>query len=212
MEQALPFPDRRVAGLLLAQALQAYRGGSDAVVLALVRGGVAVGRPLADELGLPLYPYIARKLGHPEDREFAVGALAEGGATYLDDEAMKAAQLSWEDMQPIIEEESAELKRRKEAYLVHARPPLSGKTVIVADDGAATGATLFAVLEDLRLAGVRKLVLALPVCAPDTAAKLKKLADETVLLATPSPFRAVGLWYAHFPQVEDAEVLQLLSK
>src|SRR3989338_4559260 len=116
MEQTLPFPDRRVAGLLLAQSLQTYRNGSDTVVLALVRGGVAVGRPLADELALPLYPYIARKLGHPEDREFAVGALAEGGATYLDDEAMKAAQLSWEDMQPIIEEESAELKRRKDAY------------------------------------------------------------------------------------------------
>lgn len=208
----LPFPDRTVAGILLAKELLEYREKKDTVILALVRGGIVVGNALAEELDVPLFPYIVRKLGHPEDRECAMGALAEGGATFMDDAAMQMCGIEWEDMQPIINEERGELKRRKETYLIEARPPLEGKTIILTDDGAATGATMFAAMEDLKNAAVEKIVVALPVCPPDTALKLGEQAEETIFLATPTPFHAVGLWYQHFPQVEDDEVLKLLSK
>tara|TARA_Y100000310_G_scaffold325011_1_gene387802 strand:- start:275 stop:910 length:636 start_codon:yes stop_codon:yes gene_type:complete len=208
----LPFADRAGAGMLLAKELMRHKKQKDTAVLALVRGGIPVGRALADTLELPLYPYIARKLGHPEDREFAMGALAEGGATFLDDSAMRMCGIEWEDMQPIIDEETKELKRRKEAYLTEARPPLDGKTIILTDDGAATGATLFASIEDLRDTHVSKIIVALPICPPDTAMQLGELADETIILASPTPFHAVGIWYKSFPQVDDREVLQLLSK
>ncbi|KKW44727.1 MAG: Phosphoribosyltransferase [Candidatus Peregrinibacteria bacterium GW2011_GWA2_54_9] len=208
----LPFPDRTAAGTQLAKELGKYGKQKNTIILSLVRGGVVTGRALADALSLPLYPYIVRKLGHPEDREYAMGALAEGGATFMDDSTMQMCGIGWEDMQPIIKEETEELRRRKKAYLVEARPPLEGKTIILTDDGAATGATLFAGIEDLKNAKVKKIVVALPVCPPDTAAKLGKQVDETVFLATPTPFHAVGLWYGDFPQVEDSEVLQLLSK
>jgi putative phosphoribosyl transferase len=208
----LPFADRADAGTLLAKELMRYKKQKNTAVLALVRGGIPVGRALADTLELPLYPYIVRKLGHPEDREFAMGALAEGGATFLDDAAMRMCGIEWEDMQPIIDEETKELKRRKEAYLTEARPPLAGHTVILTDDGAATGATLFAGIEDLRDAKVSKIIVALPVCPPDTAMKLNELTDTAIILASPTPFHAVGIWYQSFTQVDDREVLQLLSK
>lgn len=206
-EYPLPFPDRTVAGRLLAEKLLEYKGKKDTLVLALVRGGVVVGAELAKALQLPLFPYIVRKLGHPGHREYGLGAIAEGGETYLDDAAMRYAGVTWEDLEPVMEEEMRELKRRQKTYLVEARPPLQGKTVILTDDGAATGGTLFAAIADLRKAGVVKIVVALPVCPPDTAAKLRKCVDEAVILETPVPFSAVGQWYLHFPQVEDEEVL-----
>lgn len=206
----LPFQDRGDAGRALAEELKEYAGKPDVLILALVRGGVVIGRAMANVLKLPLYPYVVRKLGHPQHREFGVGALAEGGSTYLDDDTMRAFGVSWEDMGPVIEEETKELARRKEAYLVRARPDLKGKTVILTDDGAATGVTLFAAIEDLRKAKVQKILVALPVCPPDTAALLKKKADELMVLATPADFDAVGKWYGEFPQVEDEEVLRLL--
>lgn len=212
MPLTLPFVDRTAAGTALAEKLQEFRGKPDSVVLAMVRGGVVIGRAVADALKLPLYPYVVRKLGHPEHREYGVGAIAEGGATYVDDATMKMMDLSWENLEPVIAEEKAELKRRREAYLVSARPPLTGKTVILVDDGAATGSTLFAAIEDLRNARINKLIVALPVCPPDTAEKLKKRSNAFVVLATPEPFEAVGKWYEEFPQVEDQEVLALLAK
>lgn len=181
------------------------------MILALVRGGVVIGRALANELKLPLFPFVVRKLGHPGHREYALGALAEGGGTFLDETAMRMSGVTWEDMEPIIEEETEELKRRKDAYLVQARPDLTGKTIILTDDGAATGASLFAAIEDLRKAKVKKIIVALPVSPPDTAMRLKEKADEAIVLATPEPFEAVGLWYSAFPQVEDEEVLRLLT-
>ena len=211
-DSILPFPDRTVAGTLLARKLLTYYEKENTIVLALVRGGVVVGRALADELKLPLFPYIARKLGHPEDREFAMGALAEGGATFLDDAAMQMCGIEWEDMKPIIDEETKELKRRKDEYLIEARPPLEGKIVILTDDGAATGATLFASIDDLKNANVAQIIVALPVCPPDTAMKINQQVEGALFLATPEPFHSVGLWYQSFQQVEDKEVLQVLSK
>ncbi len=208
---SLPFPDRDSAGSVLAQKLVTFKGKKDTLILALVRGGVVIGAAMASVLSLPLYPYIVRKLGHPAHREYGIGAIAEGGATHMDDATMRAYGVTWEEMQPVIEEETEELARRKDTYPVKARPPLKGKTVILTDDGAATGVTLFAAIDDLRKASVKKIVVALPVCPPDTAQLLRKKADDVIILATPEPFDAVGKWYVDFPQVEDDEVLRLLQ-
>jgi len=207
----LPFSSRTDAGLKLAASLRSYAGKKDVLILALVRGGVVVGKAIADALKLPLFPLVVRKLGHPAHREFALGAIAEGGGTFLDESSMRMSGITWEDMEPIIEEEMEKLKRRKEVYAVRARPDLSGMTVILVDDGAATGASLFAAIDDLRTYKVRKIIVALPVSPPDTAVKLTEKADDVVVLATPDPFEAVGQWYEDFPQVEDQEVVKLLA-
>ncbi len=211
MEDSLPFRDRSEAGHLLSEKLQAFAEKPNTIVLALVRGGVVVGRAIADDLKLPLHPYIVRKLGHPGHREFGLGATAEGGATFFDEPSMRMSGISKEQMQSVIEEEMAELERRKKAYVVRPRPPLAGTTVILTDDGAATGGTLFATIRDLRNAKARSIILALPVCPPDTALRLREKADEAVILGTPEHFNAVGNWYRHFGQVEDEEVMRLLK-
>jgi len=207
----LPFPTRKDAGAKLAESLTTYANTKDTLILGLVRGGIVIGRALAEALHLPLYPYVVRKLGHPFHREFGLGAIAEGGETYLDEAMMKLQGVSWDEMEPIIEEELGELKRRVEMYKVHPRPPLNGKTVILTDDGAATGGTMFAAIQDMRKAKVKKVVVALPVSPLDTAETFKKKADEVIILATPEPFEAVGKWYKDFQQVEDDEVVSLLQ-
>jgi len=207
----LPFPTRTDAGLALSQELTEYKDAKDTLILALVRGGIVIGKALSDELNLPLHPYIVRKLGHPGHREYALGAIAEGGSTFLDDAMMNVHDLNWKNLEPIIDEEMKELARRKEKYMVKPRPDLKGQTVILTDDGAATGATIFAAIEDLRKVKVKKIVVALPVCPPDTAKLLTSKADETVFSATPATFYAVGQFYIDFEQVEDEEVLGLLK-
>ena len=206
------FQDRQEAGTLLAEKLSAYKTKPNTIVLALVRGGVAIGRVLADALELPLYPYIVRKIGFPGHREFGIGALAEGGATFLDEDVMKAYGISFADIEPIIEEETAEMKRRVQAYNVRPRPDLKGKTIILTDDGAATGGTMFAAIDHLRQKLIKKVLIALPVCPPDTAEQLQKRADDVIILQTPAHFDAVGKWYREFPQLEDEEVVTLLRE
>ena len=179
-------------------------------MLALVRGGVVVGSVLSKDLNLPLFPYIVRKIGHPEHREFAVGAIAEGGATFMDDKAMQMHSVDWDAVEDVIEEEEQELHRRKEAYLIQARPDLEGKTVILTDDGAATGSTIYAAMDDLRNAKVKKLIVALPVCPTDTGLRLKEKSDEAYILAEPEDFYAVGQFYREFTEVGDEEVLKIL--
>lgn len=205
------FQNREKAGRLLAEKLSVYKDKPNTIILALVRGGVAVGRALADTLELPLFPYVVRKIGFPGHREFGVGALAEGGATFLDEELMKTYGVPFEDIEPIIEEETVEMKRRVQAYSVRPRPGLKGKTVILTDDGAATGGTMFAAIDDVRQQAAGHIVVALPVCPPDTAGKLRQKADELVVLQTPANFAAVGKWYRDFPQLEDGEVRALLT-
>jgi putative phosphoribosyl transferase len=211
VKQSLPFPDRRAAATELSEQLRQYEGKPDTLVLALVRGGIVLGRVLSDALTVPLFPYIVRKIGHPHHREYGLGAIAEGGATYFDEAALHMHRLTKDDLTNVIEEETRELQRRKASYAVKERPPLAGKTVILTDDGAATGGTLFAAIKDLRQQEVTSIVVALPVCPPDTAEQLRNRTDEAVILATPEPFDAVGKWYRDFPQVEDVEVLALLQ-
>ncbi len=212
MKLRLPFHTRMDAGVQLSAELAELKNAEDTYIFALVRGGVVTGAALARELALPLYPYIVRKLGHPDHREYALGAIAEGGATFLDEQAMTLTGTTWADLEPVVEEEMAELKRRRTAYLAAGRPDPGGKTIIVTDDGAATGATLFAAIEDLRNAKAKRIVAALPVCPPDTAARLRERADDVRILAEPAAFHAVGQWYREFPQVEDEEVLRLLAE
>ncbi|MDD5469518.1 MAG: phosphoribosyltransferase family protein [Candidatus Peribacteraceae bacterium] len=210
----LLFHTRTDAGTQLGRELAALglKEAPDTLVLGLVRGGIVVGAAIAEELALPLHPYIVRKIGHPEDREYALGAIAEGGSTYMDDAAMRMSNVSWKKLEPVIEEEMQELKRRRETYAIKPRPNTKGACVVLADDGAATGATLFAAIQDLRKAGAGKIVVALPVCPPDTAETVRKMADTAVLLATPASFMTVGQWYRDFPQVTDEEVLRLLAE
>ncbi|MDD4318878.1 MAG: phosphoribosyltransferase family protein [Candidatus Peribacteraceae bacterium] len=208
-ELVLPFFDRRDAGTQLARRLEHLRDGKNVLVLGLLRGGAEIGRTLADALGLPLHPYAVRKIGHPANPEFAIGAIAQGGGTFLDEVFMQAESITFEELEPVIEEELRELRRRKEIF-AEAPVPLRGKHIILTDDGAATGATMFAAIEDMRAAGVGRITVALPVAAPDTAERLRGLADETTILATPSPFLAVGQWYVFFPQLTDRDIRALL--
>ncbi len=208
----LPYMDRADAGRRLAEALQGFRGRKDTVVIGLLRGGMAVGRPLADALSLPLLPWNVRKIGHPANPEFALGAIAEGGGTSLDEDVMESEGLAFADIEPIIEEEMREMRRRRNVFAMQDIPLLAGKIILITDDGAATGATLFAVLEDMRKAQAERIVIALPVAPRDTAERLRREADEVVVLATPAPFYAVGQWYLSFPPLRDEDVLELLER
>jgi len=206
----LPFTNREEAGKLLGNRLSAYKKAEDTLILALVRGGIVVGAALSKALELPMFPYIVRKLGHPQHREFAVGAIAEGGATFLDDQAMQMHSVDWDELEEVIEEEQIELERRKETYMVKARPDLKDKTVILTDDGAATGSTLFVAIDDIKEAGATKIIVALPVCPANTANKIKEKADESEILETPDDFYAVGQFYKEFSEVGDEEVIKML--
>jgi predicted phosphoribosyltransferase len=211
MDDPLPLLDRNDAGVMLARALKGYRKKKSAVVVGLLRGGVEVGRALSDELDLPLLPWNVRKIGHPRNAEYALGAIAEGGGTFLDEEVMEAEGLSFTDIEPIVEEELRELSRHKRAFPPVDHSLVGGKTVLLTDDGAATGATLFAALDDMRATHAKRVIVALPVCPPDTAARLRERADDAVILSEPVPFLAVGHWYLSFPQLTDEDVQRLLG-
>ncbi|MDD5054682.1 MAG: phosphoribosyltransferase family protein [Candidatus Peribacteraceae bacterium] len=208
----MPFDSRTTAGRILAGRLGNLSGEKKAIVLGLVRGGVVVGKMLSTILTLPLYPYIVRKIGHPENREYGVGALAEGGTTYLDERTMRAMGLTWNDLEPVIDEEMEELRRRKEMYAVRPRPSLKGKIVILVDDGAATGNSMLAAIEDVRKAEPKEIVVALPVAPQETADAIMHRADRIIVLESPGNFEAVGKWYGEFGQVEDEEVIDLLMQ
>ena len=208
---SLPFDDRRQAGRVLADLLAHYADAPDVLVLALPRGGVAVGFEVAQALRAPLDVWVVRKLGFPGHEEYAMGAIASGGVrvmTQLATEGVSPAELA-----QVIAREQAELARREELYRGQRPPPrIQGRTVIVVDDGLATGATLRAALQSLRLQQPARLVAAVPVGARDTCQAVREDADEVICAAMPEPFRAVGLWYAQFPQASDDEVRTLLEQ
>ncbi|HEY3065276.1 MAG TPA: phosphoribosyltransferase [Methylomirabilota bacterium] len=206
------FHDRHDAGRRLAEKLRAYAGTS-AMVLALPRGGVPVAAEVADRLGLPLDVFVVRKLGVPGYPELAMGALANGGVRVLNADVVQALGITPDLIETVARREATELARRERAYRGD-QPSLDvdGRTVILVDDGLATGATMRAGIAALRARGAAHVVVAVPVGAPETCAALAADADEVVCATAPQPFFAVGHWYENFEQTSDDEVRALLRR
>lgn len=211
MDVPLPYEDRHHAGRVLAERLAHYRGHPKLIVLALPRGGVAVGFEVARALDAPLDVFVVRKLGFPGHEEYAMGAIASGGVRVMT--PLPGLTVPPEAVAAVVAREQAELVRRELLYRSQ-RPAISlaGRTVIVVDDGLATGASMRAAVLAIRQQHPAHLVVAVPVGAADTCRALREEADEVVCAATPEPFRAVGLWYEKFPQASDDEVRTLLDQ
>lgn len=206
------FQDRREAGRALAERLRGHAGRPGVIVLALPRGGVPVGFEVATAIGAPLEIFVVRKLGVPWHKELAMGAVASGGVRYLDESLIKSAGVSDEDVARITHHEQDELERRERVYRGDRPfPSLAGKTAILVDDGLATGSTMRAAVAALRLEHPSRIVVAVPVAAPETCEAFRSIADEIVCAMTPEQFSAVGLWYDDFSQTSDAEVHELLA-
>jgi predicted phosphoribosyltransferase len=211
MEQAR-FRDRHEAGRLLAQRLRAYANRPDVVVLALPRGGVPVAAEVARALGVPLDVFLVRKLGLPGQEEFAMGAVATGGIRVLNTPLVRGLGLPETVIHAVAAKEEQELARRERLYRGDRPPPdVRGRTVILVDDGLATGATMLAAIKALRQQQPARIVVAVPIAAPETCEMLKTEVEEVVCAATPEPFYSVGLWYEDFSQTTDDEVKALLS-
>src|SRR5687768_10894507 len=207
----LVYANRREAGAALAAQLSQYRSRGDVVVLALPRGGVPVGYEVARALEAPLDVFVVRKLGAPGHRELAMGAIASGGVRVLNRDVIGWYGISPAAIEATAREELAELERRERAYREgRGGLDLKGKTVILVDDGLATGSTMKAAVQAVRERGPARIVVAAPVGAPQTCNELQELADEVVCARTPQDFAAVGQWYADFSQTEDGEVRELL--
>jgi predicted phosphoribosyltransferase len=212
MRMITRFRDRVDAGRVLARKLDRYRGRPDLLVLALPRGGVPVGFEVARELGAPLDVFVVRKLGMPGHEEYAIGAIASGGVRIINEEAITAFGVTDAEIEAVTAAESAELERRERRYRDGRPPPeIAGKTVILVDDGLATGSTMRAAVEALREEGPARLVVAVPTAAPETCHEIGRLVDDMVCAMTPEPFYAVGLWYDDFGQTTDEEVHDLLA-
>jgi putative phosphoribosyl transferase len=207
------FRDRREAGQVLAQALAAYQGRDDLLVLGLARGGVPVGWEVAAALGAPLDVFLVRKLGVPQWEELAMGALASGGGLVINDNLIKSLGVSDEALRATIDRETEELHRREEAYR-RGRPPADpkGLVAIIVDDGIATGASMFAAVRAVRATRPARVVVAVPVGPVSACNQLGREADDVVCATTPESFEAVGQVYADFHQVSDDEVRELLGK
>ncbi|MFI5183815.1 MAG: phosphoribosyltransferase [Vicinamibacteria bacterium] len=207
------FRDRTDAGKQLATRLGAYRKRPDVLVLALPRGGVPVAAEVADALGAPLDVFLVRKLGVPGQDELAMGAVASGGVRILNEEVVEYFGISWPVLEEVTARERRELDRRERRYR-HGLDPIDprGKTVLLVDDGLATGSTMLASVEALRRLGPANIVVAVPVAPPSTARKLAKHADEVVCVLSPEPFDAVGNFYVDFSQTTDEEVCAILER
>jgi putative phosphoribosyl transferase len=207
------FMDRRDAGQRLAAELK-LRGLSDPVVLALPRGGVPVGYEVARALEAPLDVLLVRKLGAPGHEEFGIGAVVDGAhpQVVLNAEAIETLRVSPAYLAQEQDRQLQEIERRRRLYgAENSAPELAGHTVIVVDDGVATGGTVLVAIRALKNTSARRVVLAIPLAPPETLAKLMTEADEVICLAAPSPFRAVSLHYVDFDQTPDEEVIALLN-
>ena len=207
------FKDRHDAGQRLAQKLLRYQGAKDGIVIALPRGGVAVGYDISLALRLPLDVFITRKLGAPSNPELAMGALAETGYRHMNEDVIREYHVSNAQLEEETQRQKMEISRRLNRYRGgRTLPSLKGRTVILVDDGIATGATFFASLGALLKAEAAKIVAAVPVAPPRIVADLKSLVDEVVVLHTSEWFFGIGQFYEEFPQVEDEEVIACLEE
>jgi putative phosphoribosyl transferase len=205
------FRDRAEGGRLLGERLTALASRDDVFVLALPRGGVPVAREVARALGAPLDVFLVRKLGHPAQPELAMGAIASGGTRVLNEQLVRELRLDDDVIDRVTERELAELERRERAYRGdRPLPDLTGKTVVLVDDGLATGATMRAAVAAVRAQGPRRIVVAVPTAPLHSLAELGREADEVVSVITPEPFHAVGLWYEDFRELSDDDVRRLL--
>lgn len=207
------FQDRHHAGRQLAEKLRSYANQPNLLVLGLPRGGVPVAYEVAQELNAPLDVVLVRKLGLPGHEELAMGAIASGGMRVLNEQVLQMVNIDERTIARVTEEEQRELERRELAYRGD-RPKLNvcGRTVILVDDGLATGSTMLAAALALRKQDPARLIVAVPVAAAETCEKIRAEVDEVVCALTPESFHAVGLWYEHFPQTSDEEVRILLAK
>ncbi|MFO7837635.1 MAG: phosphoribosyltransferase [Candidatus Thorarchaeota archaeon] len=207
------FEDRREGGRKLAKELAEYEDQNDVMVLGLPRGGVPVAYEIAESLDAPLDVLIVRKLGLPYNQEVAFGAIASGGIKTINQDMVHRADLTQESIEQVVQKEQKELERRQKQYgsaLLEA--DIEDKTIILADDGMATGATMRAAVKGLKQAGAKRLVVAVGTAPPDTLRELDSMVDDTVSLVTPSPFFGVGAWYEDFSQTTDEEVRNLLER
>ncbi|MBB5364166.1 phosphoribosyltransferase [Deinococcus humi] len=207
------FQDRRDAGRQLVGQLGHYRNQPDVVVLALPRGGVPVAYEVAEALHAPLDVLIVRKIGMPGHEEFAIGAIASGGTRVMNTQVVEGYRVPEAAIEAIAEKEKRELERRERSYR-NGRPPLAlqGKTVLLVDDGLATGASMRAAVQAIRQFEPAKIVVAVPLASPDTCEEFRTGVDEVVCAVTPVPFYAVGQGYVDFSQTTDEEVHRLLRR
>jgi putative phosphoribosyl transferase len=207
------FHDRTEAGQLLAKKLMKYANHPDVVVLALPRGGVPVAYEVARALHVPLDIFVVRKLGLPGHEELAIGAIASHGVRVLNEDVVRKLGISLDMFDAITAEERLELERRERAYRGdNPAPDVHGRTVILVDDGLATGSTMRAAVIALRQERPARVIVAVPVGSAETCAEFQMEADETVCVRMPEPFYAVGLWYDDFAQTTDEEVHNLLER
>lgn len=207
------FADRRDAGRLLASRLSEYADRDDVVVLALPRGGVPVAYEVASALHAPLDVLSVRKLGVPGHEELAMGAIGSGGLKALNYDVIDALGIEREQVAGVAEREARELERRERVYRdSRPYPQVEGKTVILIDDGLATGASMLVAVKTLREKNPTKIVVAVPVGPPDTCAMLTESADDVICYAMPELFGGVGAWYDDFRQTTDEEVRELLAR
>jgi len=207
------FRDRTEAGQLLAERLREYEKRPAVIVLALPRGGVPVGYEIAATLQLPLDVFVVRKLGVPGQRELAMGAIASGGVRILNEDVLRAMPFAATAVAEITAQETREVERRERDYRDgRPAPELERRIVILVDDGLATGATMLAAIAALRQKDPAKIVVAVPVCPPETLREIERAADETVVLFAPDWFRGVGQFYEDFEQLGDETVRDLLAR
>ncbi|MCG3161219.1 MAG: hypothetical protein JMDDDDMK_02370 [Acidobacteria bacterium] len=207
------FQDRVEAGQILAESLDAYKNRPDVVVLALPRGGVPVAFEVARALNAPLDIFLVRKLGVPGHEELAMGAIASGGVRTINEDVTETLGIPDEVIDAVTAKEQQELERREHLYR-DGRPPLDvrGRTVILIDDGLATGSTMRAAAAALRKQRPARIVVAVPVGAASTCDEFRREVDEAICAVTPEPFFAISLWYRDFTQTTDDEVRDLLAR
>jgi putative phosphoribosyl transferase len=207
------FQDRKDAGQILATQLTRYANRDDVQVLALPRGGVPVAYEVAKQLNAPLDIFLVRKLGVPGHEELAMGAIASGGVTFINQDIVDYLRIPKVMIDAVAQNEQLELERREQAYRGDRPPPnVTDRIAILIDDGLATGSTMRAAAESLRLQSPKRIVVAVPVSSPETCDAFRSEVDEIICAATPEHFHGVGLWYDNFSQTSDQEVRELMRR